>query len=93
MAISDADAARIFRAVWKTDDLKSAPDAIAAGNPEVTGETWLTYLGARTREAVAEAKALRREVAELRSLVTSGGVDAERVADLLVDRIAARLEG
>lgn len=71
--------------VWKSDILTSAPEAAARGNETVTPETWFTYLGARVRE-------IKAEVADLRKALPTGGVDTEALADLVVEKIAQRLD-
>mgnify|MGYP002353009983 CR=1 FL=1 len=89
----------IARAVWGTDGIiPAAPDEQKKGNSHATGANWVTYLGARSRESLAEVAKLRTEtaqlraeVAELRRLLPTGGVDPGAVAAAVVEQIAARL--
>ncbi|WP_174248371.1 N-acetylmuramoyl-L-alanine amidase [Streptomyces hoynatensis] len=76
VALTAAEIDKIAERVWRRDFLTAAPEAKAKGNPDVTAETWLTYLGARLREVIATQGA---QGAVLARLAEGGGLTAAEI--------------
>lgn len=76
VALTAAEIDKIAERVWRRDFLTAAPEAKAKGNPHVTAETWLTYLGARLREVIATQGA---QGAVLARLAEGGGLTAAEI--------------